>query len=154
MRWGSMKKKDRHRLLKEIIEEYVIEKQEDFVRILHEKGIEVTQATISRDIKELHLIKIPAPAGGYRYSMPPDMNYDTSKKLERLLHDAFISIDYQDYFVIIHTIPGNSFALGALMDASNFEGVFGTIAGDDTLLVICRSSADALNLKEQIIQLI
>lgn len=154
MRWINMKKKDRHRLLKEIIEERVIEKQEDFVRILHEKDIEVTQATISRDIKELHLIKVPAPTGGYRYSLPPDMNYDTSKKLERLLQDAFISIDYQDYFIIIHTIPGNAFALGALVDASNFEGIFGTIAGDDTLLVMCRSSADALNLKEHIIQLI
>lgn len=149
-----MKKKERHRLLKEIVEERIVEKQEDFVHILDEKGIEVTQATISRDIKELHLIKVPAPAGGYRYSLPTDMNYDTSKKLEKLLQDAFISIDCKDYFLLVHTIPGNAFALGALVDASRFEGVYGTIAGDDTLLIFCRSSADALDLKEHFIQLI
>lgn len=149
-----MNKKERHRLLKEIVEERVVEKQEDFVRILNETGIEVTQATISRDIKELHLIKVPAPAGGYRYSLPMDMNYDTSKKLERLLQDAFVSIDCKDDFVLVHTIPGNAFALGAIVDASRFEGVLGTIAGDDTLLIICRSSKDALDLKEHFIQLI
>lgn len=149
-----MKKKERHRLLKKIIEERVVEKQEDFVRILNEKGIEVTQATISRDIKELHLFKVPALAGGYRYSLPTDMNYDTSEKLERLLQDAFVSIDCKEYFVLIHTIPGNAFALGALVDASRFEGVLGTIAGDDTLMIFCRSSADALDLKEHFIQLI
>ncbi len=150
----TLKKKERHRLLKELIEEQSIEKQEDFVSILKERGIDVTQATISRDIKELQLMKVPATSGGYYYSLPPDMNDDTSVKLGKMLKDAFVSMDCQDYFMVIHTIPGNAFALSALLDASNFEGVFGTISGDDTLLVICRSAEDAKQLKEHIIQLI
>lgn len=149
-----MKKKERHRLLQNLIQEYIIEKQEDFVRILEEKGIEVTQATISRDIKELQLVKVPAPTGGYRYSLPPDVQHNTSKKLERLLKDAFVSIDVQDYFLLLRTIPGNAFALGSLIDLSDFSEIFGTISGDDNVLIICRSEEQAKNLKNHFISLI
>ena len=149
-----MKKKERHRLLQNLIKEYIIEKQEDFVRILEEKGIEVTQATISRDIKELQLVKVPAPTGGYRYSLPPDVQHNTSKKLERLLKDAFVSIDVQDYFLLLRTIPGNAFALGSLIDLSDFSEIFGTISGDDNVLIICRSEEQAKNLKNHFISLI
>ncbi|MEG0288297.1 MAG: transcriptional regulator ArgR [Carnobacterium sp.] len=149
-----MKKKERHRLLQNLIQEHIIEKQEDFVRILEEKGIEVTQATISRDIKELQLVKVPAPTGGYRYSLPPDVQHNTSKKLERLLKDAFVSIDVQDYFLLLRTIPGNAFALGSLIDLSDFSEIFGTISGDDNVLIICRSEEQAKNLKNHFISLI
>lgn len=149
-----MKKRERHHLLQELIKENVIEKQEDFVRILEERGIEVTQATISRDIKELQLVKVPSQAGGYQYSLPPDIQYDTSKKLERLFKDAFVSMDTQDCFLLIRTIPGNAFALGSLIDTSNFDSVFGAISGDDTVLIICRSNEEALQLKNHFIQLI
>lgn len=149
-----MKKKERHRLLQNLIQEHVIEKQEDFVRILEEMGIEVTQATISRDIKELQLVKVPAQTGGYRYSLPPDIQHNTSKKLERLLKDAFVSIDVQDYFLLLRTIPGNAFALGSLIDLSDFPEIFGTISGDDNVLVICRSEEQANNLKNHFISLI
>lgn len=149
-----MKKKERHQLLKELIQEQVIEKQEDFVRILEERGIEVTQATISRDIKELYLVKVPAQNGGYRYSLPPDVQFDTAKKLERLIKDAFVSIDCQDYFLVLKTIPGNAYALGKLIESSSFSGVFGTIAGDDTILIICRSGEAALEVQEHILNLV
>ncbi|AOA00336.1 MULTISPECIES: transcriptional regulator AhrC/ArgR [Carnobacterium] len=149
-----MKKKERHRLLQELIQDNVIEKQEDFVRILEERGIVVTQATISRDIKELHLVKVPSQTGGYRYSMPPDAQYDTSKKLERLVKDAFVSIDMQDYFLVLKTIPGNAYALGSLIDSSSFEGVFGTICGDDTVLIICKSAEAATRIKDHFLHLL
>ena len=149
-----MKKRERHHLLQELIKENVIEKQEDFVRILEERGIEVTQATISRDIKELQLVKVPSQTGGYQYSLPPDIQYDTSKKLERLFKDAFVSMDTQDCFLLIRTIPGNAFALGSLIDTSSFDSVFGAISGDDTVLIICRSHEEALQLKNHFIQLI
>lgn len=149
-----MKKKDRHQLLQNLIQDHVIEKQEDFVRILEEKGIEVTQATISRDIKELQLVKVPALSGGYRYSLPLDVQYDTSKKLKRLMRDAFVSVDIQDYFLLLHTIPGNAFAMGSLIDLSNFEEIFGTISGDDSVLIICRSAESAKKLKNHFISLI
>lgn len=146
-----MKKKERHQLLKSLIQDYVIEKQEDFVAILRDKGTEVTQATISRDIKELQLIKVPSLSGGYRYSLPPDIHYDISKKLERLLKTCFVSADVQDYLLIVRTIPGNAFALASLIDLSEFEEIFGTISGDDSVLIICRSNELAQKIKNHFI---
>lgn len=146
-----MKKKERHQLLKSLIQDYVIEKQEDFVSILRDKGTEVTQATISRDIKELQLIKVPSLSGGYRYSLPPDIHYDISKKLERLLKTCFVSADVQDYLLIVRTIPGNAFALASLIDLSEFEEIFGTISGDDSVLIICRSNELAQKIKNHFI---
>ena len=152
MRCVLLKKKERHQLLKELIEEQTIQKQDEFVTILEKRGIKVTQATISRDIKELQLMKIPAAAGGYRYSLPPDLQHETSKKLEKMLKDGFISMDKLEYFIIIHTAPGNAFAFGALLDGSSFDEIFGTISGDDTLLVICRSIEHANQLEKRLIQ--
>ncbi|MGB3160804.1 arginine repressor [Carnobacterium sp.] len=149
-----MKKKERHQLLKRLIQDHVIEKQEDFVSILKEKGIDVTQATISRDIKELQLIKVPSLSGGYRYSLPPDVHYDTSKKLERLLRTAFVSADVQDYLLLVRTIPGNAFALGSLVDLSEFEEIFGTVSGDDSVLIICRSNELAKKMKNHFISML
>jgi transcriptional regulator of arginine metabolism len=149
-----MKKKERHQLLKSLIQDYVIEKQEDFVSILKDKGTEVTQATISRDIKELQLIKVPSLSGGYRYSLPPDVHYNISKKLERLLKTCFVSADVQDYLLLVRTIPGNAFALASLIDLSEFEEIFGTISGDDSVLIICRSNELAKKIKNHFIRML
>lgn len=144
-----MRKRERHQLLRQLVQEENIERQEDFVRHLNNQGFEVTQATISRDMQELQLIKVPSQEGGYRYNLPPEMNYNTSKKLEKLMKDAFVSIDAQDQMVLIKTLPGNAYALGNLLDSANYEEVFGTITGDDTVLVICRdeNTADAFQRK-------
>ena len=149
-----MKKKQRHDLLKQLIQEELIQKQEDFVRILKERGIEVTQATISRDIKELQLVKVPTPLGGYRYSLPPEMGYDTTMKLERLMKDSFLSIDSQREFLLVKTVPGNAVALGALIESVEFEEVFGIVTGDDTILIICRNEEKAEQLQRQLIRYI
>lgn len=149
-----MKKRERHRLLQDLIQENIVEKQEDFVKLLEDKGIEITQATISRDIKELHLIKTPSAQGGYRYSMPPDIHFDTTNKLGRLLADAYVSMDILDYFLVMKTSPGNAQAVGALMDNATFEGVIGSICGDDTMLVICHTPEDAERIKEKLVSLI
>lgn len=154
--WGkirsvTVKKRERHQLLRQLVQEETIRRQEDFVRILQERGIEVTQATISRDMKELQLIKVPAQSGGYQYNLPPEMNYNTSKKLERLMKDAFVSIDTQREMVLIKTLPGNAFALGALIDTANYDEVFGCVSGDDTVLVICRDENKAEGFQRRII---
>ncbi|HFN2111546.1 TPA: arginine repressor, partial [Enterococcus faecium] len=101
-----MRKKDRHRLITRLLSEQDIRKQEEFVEILKSKGISVTQATISRDIKELKLIKVPASDGGYRYSIPAETNEDVNTKLEKLLKDAFVAVDQMEKFVILKTLPG------------------------------------------------
>jgi len=144
-----VRKRERHQLLRQLVQDENIQRQEDFVRLLDEQDVEVTQATISRDMQELQLIKVPSKEGGYRYSLPPEMNYNASKKLEKLMKDAFVSIDSQEQMVLIKTLPGNAYALGNLIDSARYEEVFGTIAGDDTVLVICRDekSADAFQRK-------
>lgn len=149
-----MKKRERHQLLRQLVQEENIERQEDFVRHLNNQGIEVTQATISRDMQELQLIKVPSQEGGYRYNLPPEMNYNTSKKLEKLMKDAFVSIDAQDQMVLIKTLPGNAYALGNLIDSANYEEVFGTITGDDTVLVICRDEKNADVFQRKIISFV
>ena len=149
-----MKKKERHQLLRQLVQQEVIQKQEDFVDILQKHGIDVTQATISRDIKELQLIKVPAQEGGYQYNLPPEMNYNISKKLARLMKDAFVSIDTQKEFVLIKTLPGNAFALGTLIETAKYQEVFGCISGDDTVLIICRDEDSAERFQRRIISFI
>lgn len=138
-----MKKKERHHLLRQLVQQETIQKQEDFVKILLNRGIDITQATISRDIKEMQLIKVPSQSGGYHYSLPPEMNFNISKKISRLMKDAFVSIDTQKEFVIIKTLPGNAFALGTLIETANYEEMFGCISGDNSVLIICRSEDQA-----------
>ena len=149
-----MKKKERHQLLRELVQQEVIQKQEDFVDILQKRGIDITQATISRDIKELQLIKVPAQEGGYQYNLPSEMNYNISKKLARLMKDAFVSIDTQKEFVLIKTLPGNAFALATLIETAKYQEVFGCISGDDTVLIICRDEDSAERFQRRIISFI
>ncbi|MDA9472885.1 arginine repressor [Enterococcus sp. 5H] len=144
-----MRKKDRHRLITRLLADKNIQKQEDFVAYLQEKGIEVTQATISRDIKEMKLIKVPAIDGGYRYSMPAETKEDTSLKLEKLLKDAFISVDQMEKQVILRTIPGNAAAVSNLIEKQYKEIVFAAINNDDRVLIIARTEKDAEFLKNE-----
>src|SRR3954449_7428421 len=111
-----MTKGQRHIKIRDIIANNDIETQDDLVLILRNAGYNVTQATVSRDIKELHLIKVPLPDGRYKYSLPPVHKYNTEEKLRRMLTDAFISIDSASHFIILKTLPGNAHAVGSLID--------------------------------------
>jgi transcriptional regulator of arginine metabolism len=144
-----MRKKDRHRLITRLLADKNIQKQEDFVTYLQEKGVEVTQATISRDIKEMKLIKVPSAEGGYRYSMPAETKEATSVKLEKLLKDAFVSIDQMEKQVILRTIPGNAAAVSTLIKRQYKEIVFAAINDDDSVLIIARTENDAEFLKNE-----
>lgn len=105
-----MRKQERHRIITQLLSEYDVKKQEDFVEILAQQGVTVTQATISRDIKEMKLIKVPAQNGGYRYSMPRKEQEDVNEKLADLLKEAVISVDQMEKFVNVKTLPGNASA--------------------------------------------
>jgi len=133
------------RLLKirEIISTKEIETQEELVDKLREAGFQVTQATVSRDIKELHLVKTPTPSGTYKYSLPAEPTYNPEQKLRRILIDSFVSIDRAENLIVMKTLPGNAHAVGAIVDALDWSEVLGTICGDDTILVIVRSTDTA-----------
>ena len=94
--------------IREIISNEQIETQEELVRRLNELDLNITQATISRDIKELQLIKVPAPSGQYIYSLPRDRKYHPIDKLGRYLMDSFVKIDGADNLLVLKTLPGNA----------------------------------------------
>lgn len=139
-------KKERHRLITRLLSEQDIQKQEDFVELLKDRGVSVTQATISRDIKELKLVKVPSQKGGYRYSIPQETTEDVSGKLDKILKTAFVSVDRMDKFVILRTLPGNASALANLIDKRYAKELFGTLNDDDNVLMITRTEADTENL--------
>ncbi|KPG72996.1 MULTISPECIES: arginine repressor [unclassified Enterococcus] len=137
-----MRKRERHRLITRLLNEQDVQKQEDFVGLLQERGVSVTQATISRDIKELKLVKVPAQSGGYRYSIPQETTEDVYGKLDKILKTAFVSIDRMDKFVILKTLPGNASALANLIEKQYVKELFATLNDDDNVLMITRTEED------------
>lgn len=138
-----MTKGQRHIKIRDIIGNQEVETQDELVEQLQNAGYNVTQATVSRDIKELHLVKVPMIDGRYKYSLPSDQRFNPLQKLKRTLVDCFISIDYTKNMIVMKTLPGNANAVGALIDNLEWEEVMGNICGDDTILVILRADEDA-----------
>lgn len=143
-----MKKKERQRLLTRFLTEHEIQKQEEFVDYLKLQGIEVTQATISRDIKELKLIKVPSVNGGYRYSLPNESQEAVIEKLNKLLQTALVSVDQMEKFVILRTLPGNASAVGNLVDKYYQKELFSSLNDDDKVLMITWTEEKAVELAE------
>ncbi|MDQ0299571.1 transcriptional regulator of arginine metabolism [Salibacterium salarium] len=133
-----MNKGQRHIKIREFISDFDIETQDDLVDRLKRGGYNVTQATVSRDIKELHLVKVPTADGRYKYSLPADQRFNPLQKLKRALIDSFIGIDQTENLIVMKTLPGNANAVAALIDNLDWEEIVGTICGDDTILIICR----------------
>ena len=126
----------RHEKIKEIIEQQVIETQDDLAQALRNSGIDVTQATVSRDIKELMLIKIPDATGRYRYAFPKEHGMIfTQGRLERTFEDSILSIRISENLVVIRTLPGTAQAVAYGIDYMKWPEVLGTVAGDDTIFV-------------------
>lgn len=137
--------------IREIVREHAVETQEDLADALRQAGFSVTQATISRDIKEMHLVKVPAADGTYRYALPTEpSNFNPETKLHRLLNDVFVAIDFAENLVVMRTLPGNAHAVAWLFDALDWSEMLGTVAGDDTILLIVRSRDAAETVVERV----
>jgi transcriptional regulator of arginine metabolism len=149
-----MNKGQRHIKIREIIANREIETQDDLVENLKNAGFNVTQATVSRDIKELHLVKVPMQDGRYKYSLPADQRFNPLQKLKRALMDSFVSIDRANNLIVMKTLPGNANAVGALIDNLDWTEILGTICGDDTILVICRTTEDSPNLCDRFLEML
>lgn len=148
------KKSVRHIKIREIISNEQIETQDELVKRLNDYDLNVTQATVSRDIKELQLIKVPIPSGQYVYSLPNDRKFHPLEKLGRYLMDSFVNIDGTDNLLVLKTLPGNAQSIGAILDQINWEEVLGTICGDDTCLIICQSKEASDEIKSRIFNLL
>lgn len=150
----ELNKGHRHIRIRDIISKFEIETQDHLVDSLKNAGVEVTQATISRDIKEMHLIKVPLPDGRYKYSLPQVHSHNTEEKLSRAMNDAFVSIDGAGHFLVLKTLPGNAQAVGSLLDHLDWEEMLGTICGDDTCLLICRDESLTKQVKEKLLAML
>jgi transcriptional regulator of arginine metabolism len=135
----AMNKGQRHIRIREIISNHEVETQDELVDRLREAGFNVTQATVSRDIKELHLVKVPLPDGRYKYSLPAEQKFNPIQKLKRMLVDSFVSIDHADHFIVLKTLSGHANAVAELIDNLTWPEIMGTISGDNTILIICRT---------------
>ncbi|MBE1446098.1 transcriptional regulator AhrC/ArgR [Paenibacillus sp. OAS669] len=147
-------KGQRHIKIREIITNNEIETQDELVEQLKAAGFPVTQATISRDIKELHLIKVPLDDGRYKYSVPADQRYNPMHRLKRALNDHFVHIDYTENLVVMKSLPGTANAIGALIDSLEWNEIMGTICGDDTILIICRTKEQSGMVVNQILSML
>ena len=144
----------RHAKILELIREHDIETQDELLRHLREAGFDVTQATVARDIKELRLIKTLSGSGRYKYSTGSDGSADMSSKFHSLFTDSALSVDYAMNMLVIKCMNGMAQAVCASMDAMYWKDFVGTLAGEDTILVVCRTEAAARKAMEELQKLI
>ncbi|HHU60913.1 MAG: arginine repressor [Bacillota bacterium] len=125
----------------EIVASHNVETQEELLERLQDKGHNVTQATVSRDIKELRLAKIPNGQGGYKYSVPMNVTKgDLLRRAKRIFEDYVRSVDFSDVFIMIKTYPGGAHAVAAVIDELDWPEMIGSIAGDDSILILTQAS--------------
>ncbi|HBG09096.1 MAG: arginine repressor [Limnochordia bacterium] len=131
-----MKHKRQAKLL-ELVRENNVETQEALMELLHAHGFRVTQATISRDIKELRLVKVPNGQGGYKYSLPTTVSMgDLLRRARRIFRDYVRSVHFSGPLIMIKTYPGGAHAVAAIIDELEWPEMLGSIAGDDSILVL------------------
>ena len=144
-------KNDRQAKILEIIKGEAIETQEQLQQRLSAMGIACTQATISRDIKQLHLIKEPIGQGKYRYAISIQRNrLNIADKLRTIFRESIVSVDYAQNMVVLKTMSGLANAAAAALDSMRISYVVGSIAGDDTVLLILRDTDSARNFCDEI----
>ncbi len=143
-------KKSRHRQIVEIINKYDVETQEDLANYLKEAGFEVTQATVSRDIRELKLTKVSNGRGKQRYIVLTQKDAHMEDRFIRVLKDGFVSMDMAQNILVVKTVAGMAMAVAAAIDALHFLEVVGCIAGDDTIMIAVRTIEDTHNLMDKI----
>lgn len=139
-------KKKRHEKILELIARYPIDTQEELLRRLREAGFEVTQATVSRDIKELRLLKVLSPDGKYRYTSAKEETKESAAKFYTLFADSALSVDYAQNIVAVKCQTGMANAVCAAMDTLSWGDIVGTLAGDDTIFILARNETAAGNL--------
>lgn len=146
-----MMKNDRQSMILEIISQENIETQEQLLARLQERGISSTQATISRDIKQMHLIKEPAGLGVYKYAVSGNRTkLNFAEKLRTIFRESITSIDYAQNIVVLKTMPGLANAAAAALDNMDITYMVGSLAGDDTAFLLMKDTESAAAFCEEI----
>ena len=148
-----MKTKRQTKML-ELIKKHDIETQEELSDYLQKEGYQVTQATVSRDIRELKLTKVAMSNGRQKYAALTEANEDLSEKYTRVFRDAFVSMDMAQNILVIKTVSGMAMAVAAAIDAMHLHEIVGCIAGDDTIMCAVRSVDDPIAVMSRLRKLV
>lgn len=143
-------KVSRHAKIIELISQFDIETQEELAEYLNNAGFKVTQATVSRDIRDLKLTKISTSGGKQKYVIHRQEDRSMSEKYIRVLRDGYVSMDMAQNILVIKTVSGMAMAVAAAVDAMNWNEVVGCIAGDDTIMCAIRTAQDTTVVIEKI----
>lgn len=141
---------ERHSKIVELIGKYDIETQEELAEKLNEAGFRVTQATVSRDIRELKLTKVAVDGGRQKYVVLHKSESNLNDKYIRILRDGFMSMDMAQNILVVKTVPGMAMAVAAALDALHFHEIVGCIAGDDAIMCAVRSVDDTIIVMEKL----
>lgn len=147
-------KAERHAKIIELIRKHNIETQEELADRLNEEGYNVTQATVSRDIRALKLTKVADGAGRQKYVFLDGKDNSMSDKFIRILKEAYVSVDMAQNILVVKTVSGMAMAVAAAIDAMNYHEIVGCIAGDDTIMCAVRTVEDTKNLMDKIHKLV
>ena len=143
-------KSARHDKIIELIQEYDIDTQEELAARLNEAGFKVTQATVSRDIRALKLMKVAGKDGKSHYAILTEPSAELGDKYTRILQDTLTSLDVGQNMLVIRTVPGMAMGVAAALDALKWKEILGSIAGDDTVICVARDSEQAEIVAEKL----
>lgn len=134
----------------DIIEKQEIETQEELASALNARGIRVTQATVSRDIKELRLLKVLTPSGKYKYATGDQADNNLTDRFIRMLAESLLSVSSANNLIVVKTLSGSANVAAEALDSMHWPEVLGTLAGDNTVLMIIRSNEETLTVTSRI----
>ncbi len=143
-------KQERQAAIRRMLEERAVRTQDELAEALAEEGFRVTQATVSRDIKEMHLVKAPAAEGGYRYAAPEPGAHETGQRLSRLLADCVTGVEAGGQMIVVRTLSGSASAAAEALDRLGMPEIMGSIAGDNTVFLAARDPDGATAAGERI----
>lgn len=147
-------KRARHEKIIELIEKYDIETQDELADHLQREGLKVTQATVSRDIRELKLSKVPTGNGRQKYALLKSAKDQPPEKYVGILRESFVAMDSAQNILVVKTVSGMAMAAAAALDQMGWEKIVGCIAGDDTIFCVIRTAEDTKKVMEKLEALI
>jgi len=145
-------KQERQRTILQLVSQHQVANQEDLKRLLCERGWSVTQATLSRDLRDLGVVRAPTEDGA-RYLLPEMVADESKPSLDELLPQWFSRIDGVGELVVLHTLPSGAQPISEALDSQGWPEIIGTIAGENTVLIVCRSADARLTLTDRIVTL-
>ena len=124
--------------------------QEELAEELRKNGYKVTQATVSRDIRELRLLKVAANGGGFKYARPERHETAVSDRLTRILNDSLVNVDFSGNMIVVKTLSGSANVAAEALDNLGWEEILGTIAGDNTIFIVAKNETDTIEITNRI----